>query len=111
MQEPLGSNHRSNNMMRGIRNTVSLRSLRKKASEDDEMDGDEEAFDAMDIDELDMDAMDSSKSAKKSKGGKASNSKASGIKLSDYEQWTKKRFLTTTEVSSLSASFCICICL
>jgi len=67
------------------------------------MEVDEEAIDAMDIDELDMDVMDSSKSAKKSKGGKAP--KLSGVKLSDYELWTKKRFLTTTEVSSLSTSF------
>lgn len=94
--------------MRGVRNTVSLRSLRKKSSSDVEMGGDEEAIDAMDIDELDMDAMDSSeavKAAKGNKGGKPSNPKLSGLKVSDYELWTKKRFLTTTEVSALSASF------
>lgn len=102
MQEPLSGSHRSNNIMRGIRNTVPLRSTRRKASSDDEMEDGEDAIDAMDINEFDMDAMDFSKSAKKSNGGKASDSMPGGMRLSDYELWTKRRFLNTCEVSSLS---------
>lgn len=87
---------------------MTLRSISKKASADDEMDGGEDAYDAMDIDEIDMDAVDSSTPSKKSKGGKASNSKSSGFKLEDYELWTKKRFLHASEVSSISVSFSTC---
>ena len=83
---------------------MTLRSISKKASTGDEMDGGEEAYGDMDIDELDMDAMDSSTPSKKSKGGKASNEKSGGFKLEDYELWTKKRFLHASEVSSIPPS-------
>jgi hypothetical protein len=96
--------------MRGIRNTVTLRSISKKASSADEMEDDEEAFDAVDIDEIDMDAMDSSTPSKKSKGGKASNAKSSGFKPEDYELWTKKRFVHASEVSPPSLHALISTC-
>ncbi|XP_024394449.1 DNA-directed RNA polymerase I subunit 1 [Physcomitrium patens] len=96
-QEPLSSSHRSNNIMRGIRNTVTLRSLRKKSNSDDEMEDVEESINAMDM-ELDTDAMESMGSAKKGKGCKVLNPKSSGFKAEDHESWSKKRFLTTSEV-------------
>lgn len=71
---------------------MSLRNLRKVGSSDDVMDGDREGVDAM---EIDMDLVDGSK------GDRSSSGKASGMSSSDYELWTKKRFLTTSEVSFL----------
>lgn len=87
--------------MRGIRNTVTLRSLRKKSNSDDEMEDVEESINAMDM-ELDTDAMESMGSAKKGKGCKVLNPKSSGFKAEDHESWSKKRFLTTSEVKPTS---------
>lgn len=101
MQEPLSSNHRANNLMRGVHNTVSLRSVTQKSKGDDEMEGDEEADDnAMEIDEYDVDEMETTGTpsvSKKNKSKKNSSVKV-GVKLNEYELWVQKRFLTTSEV-------------
>ena len=61
------------------------------------MDDDREAVDAI---EIDIDLVNDSKEER------SSSANASGMSSSDYELWTKKMFLTTTEVSCLSASSC-----
>lgn len=106
MQEPLSSNHRANNLMRGVHNTVSLRSVTQKSKGGDEMEGDEEADgDAMEIDEYDVDAMETTgtPSASKKNKGKRTTPVKVGVKLNEYELWAQKRFLTTSEV------YCWCL--
>jgi hypothetical protein len=104
IQEPLSNNFRANNIMLGISSEVSLRAPGKDVGSDDELGFDEEPDDATEFDVLDTDAMeggngnDSLTQTPKKGKGKKGGTKPIGVKLDKVLAWSRKKFLTTSEV-------------
>lgn len=103
-QEPLSNNFRANNIMLGISSEVSLRAPGKDVGSDDELGFDEEPDDATEFDVLDTGAMeghngnDSLTQTPKKGKGKKGGTKPIGVKLDKVVAWSRKKFLTTSEV-------------
>jgi hypothetical protein len=106
IQEPLSNNFRANNIMLGISSEVSLRAPGKDVGSDDELGFDEEPDDATEFDVLDTGAMEGGngndsliQTPKKAKGKKG-GTKPIGVKLDKVLAWSRKKFLTTSEVTT-----------